>query len=192
MEWFHYFYQMVETITRVIHEESEEEGSASTGGGTHGTGHSFSPRERHRDGHHTVYHGKVTEVQPSSRGRERIFLPKRGVHKLCNPGRDYNDYEESGSDSSQSSENHERRSYEAKGPARKSIKSPSRERSFSASPEKKWQKPSPGPTAKSPTKKSLTSKSRLHRVIFRIRPSSILGRSLTYFRKIYDRYVIAT
>ncbi len=32
----------------------------------------------------------------------------------------------------------------------------------------------------------------LARVIFRIRPSSILGQSLTYFRKICDRYVIAT
>jgi hypothetical protein len=30
------------------------------------------------------------------------------------------------------------------------------------------------------------------RVIFRIRPSSVLGRSLAYFCKIYDRYVIAT
>jgi hypothetical protein len=30
------------------------------------------------------------------------------------------------------------------------------------------------------------------RVEFKIRPSSVLGRSLTYFRKIYDRYVIAT
>ncbi len=28
--------------------------------------------------------------------------------------------------------------------------------------------------------------------LFRIRPSSIFGQSLTYFRKIYDRYVIAT
>jgi hypothetical protein len=32
----------------------------------------------------------------------------------------------------------------------------------------------------------------LSREIFRIWPSSILGRSLLYFRKIYDRYVIAT
>jgi hypothetical protein len=154
--------RVVETITRVIHEESEEEGSASTGGGRHGTGRSFSPRGRHRDGHHTVYRGKVTVVQPSSRGRERIFLPKSEAHELHNPGRDYNDYEESGSDSSQSIENHERRSYEAKGPARKKSTSPSRERSFPASPEKNWQKPSHGPTAKSPTKKNLTSKFRLH------------------------------
>jgi hypothetical protein len=147
--------RVVETITRVIHEESEEEGSASTGGGRHGTVRSFSPRERHRGGHRTIFRGKVTEVEPLSNGWERVYSPKREAHKLRNLGRDYNAYEESGSDSSQSSENHGRR-------ARKRIKSSSRERSFSASPEKKGQNPSRGPTTKNPIKKSPTSKSRLH------------------------------
>ena len=103
---------MVETITRVIHVESEEEGSASTGGGGHGqnlkelrprTGRSSSPRKHHGVDRRTVYGGKF-EAEPSGHRRERIFSPKRVAYETRNPGRDYNAHDKKGSDSSQSFE----------------------------------------------------------------------------------------
>ncbi|KAL3806484.1 hypothetical protein ACHAXA_001839 [Cyclostephanos tholiformis] len=114
--------RVVETITRVIHEESEEEGSASTGGDRHETGRSFSLRDRHGDDRHTGYR------EPSNHRRGRFFSPKMEAHELRNPGRDYNAYDESGSDSSQGFVDDERRPYQTKWRSRKRKKAPRREK----------------------------------------------------------------
>ncbi|KAL3769750.1 hypothetical protein ACHAW5_003018 [Stephanodiscus triporus] len=116
--------RVVETITRVIHEESEEEGSASTGHSQNlkvhrpRTGRSSSSKKRYGDDCHTVYRGNVQNAEPFVRSRERISLP----------GRDYNACDESESDSSQSLGGHERLSCEMKGRARRETKTPEKKR----------------------------------------------------------------
>ena len=109
--------RVVETITRVIHEESEEEGSAYTGGG-HGwnlkdhrprTGRCMSSEKRLGDDGHT-WEGP------------------------------YNAYDGSESDSSQSLDGNERHSFKTKGWMRKETMPPSSESTYSTLPEKKRQK----------------------------------------------------
>jgi hypothetical protein len=97
--------RVIETITRVIHEESEEEGSASTRGGGHGWNlkehrpRTGSSEKHHRDDRQIVYRGKVPHAGPSNYRRERIFSLKREARKPRNPGRDYKAYGDSDSDS---------------------------------------------------------------------------------------------
>ncbi len=134
--------RVVETITRVIHEESEEEGLASTGGGGHGWNlkdHRPSSEKRHGDDRHTNYR-KDPDVEPSGYSMGRIFSPKKEARKPRNSGKDYNAYDESDSDSSDSLDNHERRSLKPKGWMRKETLPPRSESTYSTLPVKKRQK----------------------------------------------------
>jgi hypothetical protein len=140
--------RVVETITRVIHEESEEEGSASTGGGGHGwnlkdhrprTDRCSSSEKRHGEYRHTNYR-KDPNVEPSGYSRGRIFSPKKEARKPRNSGKDYTAYDESDIDSSDSLDNHERRSLKPKGWMRKETLPPRSESTDSTLPEKKRQK----------------------------------------------------
>eukprot|EP00571_Detonula_confervacea_P006321 CAMPEP_0172322656 /NCGR_PEP_ID=MMETSP1058-20130122/46512_1 /TAXON_ID=83371 /ORGANISM="Detonula confervacea, Strain CCMP 353" /LENGTH=786 /DNA_ID=CAMNT_0013038459 /DNA_START=29 /DNA_END=2389 /DNA_ORIENTATION=- len=104
--------RVVETITRVIHEESEEEGSSSTGRETHGQGY-FDPRPNmsqflhtgnyYEDGDDDKYYG-VTEskARRSSYSRKHSFSPDRRASTVPHQrGRDYTTYEQSDGDSFQ-------------------------------------------------------------------------------------------